>query len=646
MPNYLSHIIPFFKRIGLAFLVFTLCRISFYIVNAAHFSNVSITDFIYGIRFDAVAISYLYLPFIVMSVIPFSFRSFRRYQRTLAILFYIPNTISIILNLVDVAYFDFTLKRTTTDLFSMIGVGGGADFIKLLPNYIIDFWYDYILLAFLIWFSWYIYKKYCRYKGMFYPYVRKNYLIQSSIFVLTIGLLIIGIRGGIQLRPLSIVSAGQFTIAQNTPILLSTPFTVLKTLVKKKAKVIHYFSDEEIADIFNPEVTIKGNGILKDKNVVFIIIESLAKEYVGFLNDGNGYTPFLDSLMKNSFVFTNAYANGQKSIESLPSILTGIPQLMATPFVVSNYAGNTIRGLPQLLKEKGYNTSFYHAGSNGTMGFDAFSKIAGVSDYYGLNEYPEKNKEKDYDGLWGIFDEPYLQYYANELNAKKEPFFSTIFTISSHHPYTIPKQHIGKFPKGLMGMHSVIGYTDYALKKFFETAQKMPWFNNTLFVVVADHSTHSIAPKYNTPLGRFAIPIFFYDPSQQLKGTYNEIYNQIDLTPSVLGLLGINTKLITFGKNIFNSSNNESFSINYINEVYQIYSENYLLFFDGETVTDFYSIEKDVLLQTNLILQPSKLTKEEIILKNKLEQKIKGIVQQYNNRLIFNQLSTTNFPKK
>jgi len=245
MPNYLSHIIPFFKRIGLAFLVFMLCRIFFYIVNAEHFTNVSITDFIYGIRFDAVAISYLYLPFIILSIIPFSFRSFRKYQRTLAILFYTSNSIAIVLNLVDVAYFDFTLKRTTTDLFSMIGVGGGADFIKLLPNYILDFWYDYILLAFLIWGSWYIYKKYCRYKGMFYPYVRKNYLIQSSIFVLTIGLLIIGIRGGIQLRPLSIVSAGQFTIAQNTSLVLNTPFTVLKTLVKEKAEVCTIFQTKK-----------------------------------------------------------------------------------------------------------------------------------------------------------------------------------------------------------------------------------------------------------------------------------------------------------------------------------------------------------------------------------------------------------------
>lgn len=645
MPNYLSHIIPFFKRIGLAFLVFTLARIFFYIFNTEHFTNVVFTDFLQGIRFDAVAISYLYLPFIIMSIIPFSFRSFRKYQRTLAILFYVPNTISIILNLVDVAYFDFTLKRTTTDLFSMIGAGGGGDFMTLLPFYIIGFWYDYILLAFLIWGSWYVYKKYCRYKGMFYPYVKKNYIIQSSIFLLVAGLTLIAMRGGFQLRPLSIVSAGKCTNSQNTPIVLNTPFTVLKTLVKKKATLMQFYTDEEVAAIFNPDVTVKGNGLLKDHNVVFIILESFAKEYVGFLNNGKGYTPFLDSLMEKSYVFTNAYANGQKSIESLPSILTGIPQLMATPFVVSNYAGNNIDGLPKILSEKGYNTSFYHAGTNGTMGFDAFAKMVGIENYYGLNEYPKKDKEKDFDGLWGIFDEPYFQYYANELSKKQQPFFSTIFTISSHHPYTIPDEHIGKFPEGELGMHKVVGYTDYALKKFFETAQKMPWFSKTLFVFVADHSTHSIAPEYTTRLGRFAIPLFFYDPSQQLKGTNEVLFEQIDLTPTILGLLGIDAQLITFGKDVFNTSEQKFDVINYVNESYQLYCDDYILFFDGEEFTDLYDVEKDVLLQKNLLLPPYQLTAKEKKLYQYLQNKIKAIVQQYNNRLIYNKLSTSNHQK-
>lgn len=645
MPNYLSHIIPFFKRIGLAFLVFSLARFFFYLFNTEHFTNVVLTDFIYGIRFDAVAISFLYLPFIVMSIIPFSFRSFRKYQRTLAILFYISNTICIILNLVDVAYFDFTLKRTTTDLFSMIGTGGGGDFMTLLPFYIIGFWYDYILLAFLIWGSWYVYKKYCRYKGMFYPYVKKNYIIQSSIFVVVACLTIIAMRGGVQLKPLSIGSAGKYTNSQNTSIVLNTPFTVLKTLVKKKAEVLTYFSDEELSTIFNPEITINSSGLLKNKNVVFIILESFAKEYVGFLNNGKGYTPFLDSLMKNSYVFTNAYANGQKSIESLPSILTGIPQLMATPFVASNYAENSIDGLPKILKEKGYNTSFYHAGTNGTMGFDAFSKMAGIENYFGLNEYPEKDKEKNFDGLWGIFDEPYFQYFAHELSKKPQPFFSTIFSISSHHPYTIPEQHLGKFPEGELGMHKVVGYTDYALKKFFKTAQSMPWFNNTLFVFVADHSTHSIDPKYTTRLGRFQIPIFFYDPSQQLKGTNDKLFEQIDLTPTVLGLLGINTKIITFGDDVFGEHLKKVDVINYVNESYQLYCDNYLLFFDGEEFTDFYNVEKDVLLQKNLLQTPNQLSANEIKLKNQLEKKLKAIVQQYNNRLIFNKLSLINNKK-
>lgn len=637
IPNYLSHLIPFAKRIGLAFLVFTLCRIFFYIVNQSHFQNVVFMDFVYGIRFDAVAIAYLYLPFILMSILPFSFRSFRKYQRTLAILFYIPNTIAIILNLVDVAYFDFNMKRTTTDLFSMIGAGGGEDFMTLLPSYIIDFLYDYILLAFLIWFSWYIYKKYCRFKGMFYPYIKKNYIIQSFIFVGVILFTILAMRGGLQLRPLNSVSAGQYTHAQNVALVLNTPFTVLKSLTKEKAKPINFYTDDELESLYSPTITVEEKNPLNKKNIVFIIIESLAKEYVGYHNK-NGYTPFLDSLMTESYVFTNAYANGQKSIESLPSILASLPQLMNTPLVVSNYGSNAIDGLPKILKTQGYNTSFYHSGSNGTMGFDAFSSMAGTESYFGLDEYPEKDKH--YDGKWGIFDEPYLQYFANELNKKETPFFSTVFTISSHHPYTIPAEHLGKFPKGTLPMHEVVGYTDYALKKFFETAKNMPWYNNTLFIITADHSTHSEQAKYNTPIGRFAIPTLIFDPSKELKGEYNALFQQIDIAPSLLGWLGIPTKSIAFGRNIFNKNPKKPFVVNFINGVYQLYQKDYVLFFDGKKTIAFYNISKDKLLMNNLL--KTQLNGEELIKKTDMEVFMKAIVQQYNNRLINNQLSISN----
>ena len=111
------------------------------------------------------------------------------------------------------------------------------------------------------------------------------------------------------------------------------------------------------------------NEIFKHKNVVIIILESFSKEYVGYYNNGKGYTPFLDSLINYSLVMERAYANGIKSIEALPSIVSSIPTLMNNPFITSIYATNKYYSLPLLLKREGYSTSFFHGGNRGTMGF-------------------------------------------------------------------------------------------------------------------------------------------------------------------------------------------------------------------------------------------------------------------------------------
>ncbi|MBL4592788.1 MAG: LTA synthase family protein [Flavobacteriales bacterium] len=630
MNSYLNHLKLLLKKLGIAFLIFSLCRILFYIFNVHHFTDVSFDLFLYGLQFDLVAISFLFAPLVLLHLIPFPFRSFKKYSLILSLFFYLPNSLAILLNLLDVAYFDFTIKRTTADFFGMIGTGD--DFFKLLPHYIIDFWYDYILLIGLLILSWFLHKKYCNPVTLFKSYVKKDYIIHSSIFILFSGLMILGMRGGVQYKPINIVNAGQHAQAQNIPVVLNTPFTIMKTLFVGNIESVSYFSENELSTIYTPEKSINTGGALKGKNVVLIILESMTKEYVGGFNNGKGYTPFIDSLLKESYVFTNAYANGQRSIEALPCLLTGLPQLMNSPYVLSTYTGNKLNGFPEILKEHGYNTSFYHGGANGTMNFNGFVGVVGIDNYYGLNEYP--TKEKDFDGLWGIFDEPYLQYYADELNKKQEPFFSTIFTVSSHHPYTIPKQHIGKFPKGDLPLHETVGYTDYALKEFFKTAQKMSWFNNTVFVFTADHSSKSSTAIYNTRLGRYSVPVFFYAPTTYLKGVNDELFQHIDIPSTIIGLLGIKSQFISFGNHAFDEST--KFAVQYVSDRYQTTVKNNFLIFDGEKTTDFYNLKQDSLLTKNLI---NCLSLEQNNEKNKAEKLLKGIIQQYNNRLINNNLS-------
>jgi len=630
MNSYFHNTLLLLKKLGIAFLIFSLCRIIFLLFNTSHFSEVSISLFFYGLRFDLIAIAYLFSPLIFLQLIPFPFRLYNWYNTLLSIAFYLGITISISLNLIDVAYFDFTLKRTTTDFFRMIGTGD--DFFKLLPHYIIDFWYNYILLAALIYISRFLLQKYCQPSSIKKSYSSKNYLFHSLIFIAFSVLTIIGMRGGLQTRPLNIVNAGQYAKAQNIPIILNTPYTVLQTLFMGSIKNKTYYSEKEIDSIYSPIKTIKTKGNHKGKNVVLIILESFAKEYVGGFNKGQGYTPFIDSLLIESYAFTNAYANGGRSIEALPCILAGLPQLMTIPYTLSNYAGNQANGLPQHLKNDGYNTSFYHGGANGTMGFNGFVGVIGVDNYFGLDEYP--NKIKDFDGSWGIFDEPYLQYFANELNTKPEPFFSSLFTISSHHPYTIPVQHKGKFPKGNLPLHETVGYTDYALKQFFKTVKDMPWFKNTLFVFTADHSAQSNVNFYKTRLGRYAVPFFIYSPTGNLKGTHTEQFQHIDITPTLLSLVDESKTTISFGNNAFDDS--EKFSVQFINNTYQITINNNFLIFDGTKTINYYELANDSLLTNNLI---NNLTSQQLIEKNKTETLLKGIIQQYNNRLINNKLT-------
>jgi phosphoglycerol transferase MdoB-like AlkP superfamily enzyme len=633
MTQYANHLLLLIKRLGIAFLAFTLCRVLFFTLNSVHFSDVSIDLFFYGIRFDIVAVAFIYSPLVLLHLIPFPFKNYSWFKRFTTITFYTLNTLAIATNLIDVAYFDFTLKRTTSDFFGMVGTGD--DFFKLLPHYIIDFWYNYLFFAGLLVLSWFLNKRFCKSSSCFYSFGKKDYLYQSIFFILFSILTVFGMRGGFQYKPIDIVNAGQYAKAQNIPIVLNTPFTILKTILADNIETITYFTDEEIETIYTPKTIINGNGIHKGKNVVLVILESFAKEYVGGFNNGIGYTPFIDSLLNESYAFTNAYANGSRSIEALPCLLAGIPHLMAEPYVLSNYAGNQIQGFPEILKKEGYNTSFYHGGANGTMGFNGFVGVAGIDNYFGLNEYP--SKEKDYDGLWGIFDEPYLQYFASELNKKPEPFFSSIFTVSSHHPYTIPKEHINKFSKGNLPLHETIGYTDYSLKLFFETAKKMPWFNNTIFVFTADHSAQSNTAKYKTRLGRYAVPLFIYDPSGNLKGQDSSIFQHIDISPTLLGLVSSDKKIISFGNNSLNS--NDKFAVQYINGTYQITTKDHFLIFDGEKTSDFYELETDQLLVSNLV---DNLSKEQKVKKEETEILLKGIIQQYNNRLINNQLSTSN----
>ena len=364
--------------------------------------------------------------------------------------------------------------------------------------------------------------------------------------------------------------------------------------------------------------------------LLIIILESFSRAFIGSLNpeytnpQDKVLTPFLDSLAHEGLIYSNAFATGIKSIDGIPSVTAGIPALVE-PYVISERSGNTVNSLASLLNVQGYQSAFFHGAPNGSMGFDAFTKMAGFQKYYGRNEY---GNEADFDGVWGIWDEPFMQYFARGMNEMKEPFITTLFSVSSHHPYEVPEKYKSKFPEGRIPLDKCVSYTDYSLRKFFDTARKMPWFKNTLFVITADHSIESGIIDYHTLVKRFAIPILFYRADGSIKGVDNGLAEQTDIMPTVLNYLNYPFPYVAFGNNLFDPSS-KRFVINYIQESYQFLSGDYAFYITDDKLNAIYNRKNDPALIKNLLGKVD--FKEEIQLE-------KAIIQQFNNRMVENRM--------
>jgi len=628
MKNYYVHIEYLLKRLILLLIIFSISRIYFYIINFQHFQSISIPElikiFLVGIRFDIAAIIAFNFLFIIFHLIPGYFKNRNSYQLFLKIIFIGINAIILLSNFIDSKYFSFINKRTTADIFPYLFISD--DVYNVLPQLFHDYWY--IILSWIICCAglWYFYPKI---KKDISPAIIsvKNIFSQLMISVLILGILFIGFRG-VRLKPLRIITAARYTPAQNIALVLNTPFSILKTINQQELKARDYYSEDKLNLIFNPVQNSKVNNDYSRPNVIIIILESFSKEYIGSLNSNQGYTPFLDSLIKKSLVFTNAYANGKRSIEAMPSIIAGLPTLMENSFISSSFSANNINSLASLLKRTGYHTSFFHGGANGTMGFDQFAAITGIEEYYGRNEY---NNEDDFDGNWGIFDEEFLKYFADKINSFNSPFFSCVFTLSSHHPYTIPEKYKNRFEDGTLEIHRGIRYTDFALQKFFNYISHDEWFSNTLFIITADHTAQAYSEFYKNSIGMYSVPMIYYHPGDTSLFGYNKTITQhIDIMPSVLDYINYQESYIAFGNSVFDKSSN-SFAINYLNGIYQLIENNYVLFFNGERSLSLFNLTNDSLLLNNLV-------NEEISIKEKLETRIKAIIQSYNYRMINNEL--------
>lgn len=610
------------QRILVAFLFFTLGRVVFALMNPVFTGY--FTSFFYGLRYDAASICLLYSLFIFLHIFPNPWFYTRIYQIFLAVIFHLINAITLLFNLVDSAWFPFTGKRTTADFFRLINQGDDVN--NNLITYLTDYWYLVILWIILLIMGARLYKK--NFSIADPSSFRHKLPSKLILFIIFTGLTLLGARGGIQYKPLSVQAAARLSTPENIPLIVNTPYTILKSLGDQPLPGDLYMDINKAHQYFSLNHIPADTGNIDKLNIVILVLESFSSEYTGANPSGTSYTPFLDSLSRKSLSFPRCFANGKRSIEGIPSILSSLPALMDEPFITSLYNSNQVISLPILLKSQGYTSAFFHGGNNGTMGFDNFVKLAGYKEYFGRKEYD--GPQSDYDGSWGIYDEPFYRFMIRWIDKQQSPFITSFFSLSSHHPYSLPAEYQGKFEEGTMPIHKSIRYGDASLRIFFELAATKNWFNNTLFIITADHTGPAETDYYNSPTGLYRIPLIFYMPGRDLKGTDLNIAQQTDIIPTVLGLMNYNNRYKALGNNLLDKQS-KRWSVNYSNGRWQLITSDYILHFDGQETTGFYSYKNDSLLQHNLINENRSAQPQH-------EMLIKSILQQYRQAMIYNKL--------
>ncbi len=623
-----------FFRISLAYLFYFIARVLFYYFNADLLRVESVSDFLslcyYGLSFDTTAILYVNLLFIVFSILPFWKNTNKGYQKFLFYLYFSTNLLAYATNFIDFIYYKFTFARTTIVALNVLEHETNKS--TLFLNFLVEYWYVFVLFVIcsILWII--LYKKVVvqDYK----PTKHVAYFGFSTVGFLLIVLFVIGgIRGGDfkkSTRPINLLDASRnVKNIVHSDIVLNTPFAIIRTLFSNSFLKTDY--PDVNAQVIDKEVQpIKNyhNNPKRKPNVVVFILESYGREYIGAFNQKanipnyKSHAPFLDSLAQHSMIFTNAYANGRQSIHGMSSVISGIPSFKDA-FTSSPYPKQKIESLVSTLKGEGYNTSFFHGAANGSMGFLGFSKILGIEDYYGRTEY---NDDSQFDGFWGIWDEPFLQFMKKTLDKKKTPFFATVFTVSSHEPYIIPEQYKNRFKEGKIPIHKNAEYTDFAIKRFFDEAKKEPWFQNTIFVMVADHCNQIYYDEYQKPINRFAVPILIYEPNSKYVGVDDDLAQQIDIYPTILDMIGYDKPFRSWGRSLFDKKSSQPFVINSTGNIYQFSRGNYICTFDGKIALGFYD-KNDKALKHNLI-------KNRNAEMNDIELNCKAFIQDYMERVV------------
>lgn len=598
-----------------------LTRFGFYIHNASAIGELSFSRVMQlawaGLPFDLSAWAYFNVLFVTMRFLPFSFIVKRWWVILTNVIFAITNSVMLTLNIGDIPFYQFS--GTRQNLLTLKENLGDPEILRIMGGYASQYWWAYLMgggvILLMLWLAFRVrpnrYLPHCEEKW-------QTWLTRIIFFLLAAAAMVFSMRGRIGAgRPLS---AGDAAFATHnpseTPMVLNTPFCVIRASREvDRLQKLSFFSEAELAGIrsslHNPKVfssdsifpdTIPGHLTAinaKGKNVMIILLESGAQHWSDRLNIAKGdkprgLMPFLDSIATRSLCVTSAYATGRRTIEGVTAVFGGFPTFGEMQWMTSSYSGNTLDSPARLLTDFGYDTRFYFGANHGSYSIDQFAKNTGFKDVADRVTY---GNDRDYDGTWGIFDHAMGQFAAKDMSKLRQPFFTGWLTINLHGPWAVPDYWNTKGYKNReTGLERSVEYTDRALRSFFETARTQPWFDNTIFIITADHGCRDLkGTRYDTPFLMPHIMFMVYAPDGSIKPRiiHDRPMTQFDITPTLLNMVGYDKPYVALGTDFFDNDQ-PHYAINFINGAFQVMSDRWMVRMDPKgKVTEVYDIQSD-----------------------------------------------------
>ena len=394
-----------------------------------------------------------------------------------------------------------------------------------------------------------------------------------TIFTLVFFILALGIRGGTQRKTIHVINAYATGNPLQGNLILNGAYSALRSFDNSPSVSHNFYNPQELKKQAKELGLYKQNknypfqqkfNYQKDNklNVVIVLLESWSYKYIDALAGNNyGITPNFDKLVKEGLAFDRFYAAGQRSIEGLQAVLTGVPNLVDLPRLGWGLENSKFSRLGSILQRHGYHTVFTQSSRRTSFHIDSISAAAGFENYFGMEDMKLVLDYPDPSSFWFGWDHETFNKVLSYLSGVKQPFISFTFTGSTHSPYgTLPKQFL-KYPHHTdteEGFMNTVFYADWAIGQFMKEARQQPWFDNTVFFFTADHTVG--AYRNDSTLDQFHIPLVIYSPKHIKPGINHTISSHLDIMPTVIDLLHLPDKFSAVGQSLFRKKNDDKAS--------------------------------------------------------------------------------------